>query len=293
MSTEFNRAPPPDPDLVAADVTRALAEDIGPGDLTALLIPADRIVQADLITREAGVLCGRAWFDACFQRLDPAASICWQAGEGATLTAGQRLCVLRGHARALLTGERAALNFLQLLSGVASRTRQYVDCVAGTAAKIVDTRKTLPGLRHAQKYAVRVGGGANHRFALWDAMLIKENHIAAAGSITAALAAVQKLAAQYPACRFVQVEVEDLLGMDEALDAGATMLLLDNFDLDMLSEAVRQNRARKTPAVLEASGGVTKATLAAIAQTGVDRISIGTLTKDIKALDLSMRFCAA
>jgi nicotinate-nucleotide pyrophosphorylase (carboxylating) len=273
---------------IAANVAAALREDVGAGDLTADLIPADRTGAATVIAREAAVLCGTAWFDACFRQIDPDVRIDWLATDGDRIAPEQVLCRLTGQARSLLTGERSALNFLQLLSGVASKTRIYADVVAGTRAQVVDTRKTLPGLRLAQKYAVLVGGGGNHRLALWDAILIKENHIMAAGSIAAALAAARAVAqAAGPRCRFVQVEVENLAELDEALQAGAGMVLLDNFPLDMMRAATTGNAGR---AILEASGGVSLEGLRAIAETGVDRISIGALTKDVKALDLSMRF---
>ncbi|MDR2637784.1 MAG: carboxylating nicotinate-nucleotide diphosphorylase [Zoogloeaceae bacterium] len=276
---------------IAAQAAAALAEDIGPGDLSAQLIPAQQTGQAWIITREAGILCGRAWAEACFTRLDPGVRLVWRAEEGARVAPGECLCELSGNARALLSGERAALNFLQLLSGIASRTRQYVDLAAGTPAQIVDTRKTLPGLRLAQKYAVRAGGGGNHRLALWDAILVKENHIIAAGGIPPALAAAREISrASQGRCRFIQIEVENLEEMQEALEAGAEMLLLDNFDLPALREAVARNRLFPRPAILEASGEVTLETLPAIAKTGVDRISIGALSKNVQALNLSMRF---
>ncbi|MDR0233670.1 MAG: carboxylating nicotinate-nucleotide diphosphorylase [Zoogloeaceae bacterium] len=281
--------PLPLSEIIRANVALALAEDLGPGDLTASLIPANRRAKAELVSREAGVLCGQAWFNACFTSLDPDVKIKWQPEEGASIAAGQTLCEISGNARALLSGERAALNFLQMLSGVASQTRRYVDCVRDTHAVIVDTRKTLPGLRLAQKYAVRVGGGGNHRFALWDAILIKENHIAAAGGIRAALEAAERLAQSEPSCRFVQIEVENLNDMKTALAAGATMLLLDNFTVPLLEKAVALNRELGSPALLEASGGATLKTLARIAATGIDRVSVGALTKHIKALDLSLR----
>jgi len=281
--------PLPLAEIIKVNVALALAEDLGPGDLTASLIPADNEAKALLTSREGGILCGQPWFDACFTSLDPDIEIKWQVEEGAAIIAGQTLCEIRGKARALLSGERAALNFLQMLSGVASQTRSYVDCVRNTAAVIVDTRKTVPGLRLAQKYAVRVGGGNNHRFALWDAILIKENHIAAAGGIRPALLAAKRLVELQAHCRFIEIEVENLAEMETALDAGASMLLLDNFPLPLLKRAVDLNRQHGSPAILEASGGVTMETLSQIAATGVDRISVGALTKDIKALDLSLR----
>ena len=285
MSIEFDYP-------LAAEITRnvdaALAEDIGPGDLTAGLVPADRIARATVISREPGVLCGRAWFDRCVTALDPAAEVVWHADDGDLIAPNQVLCEIRANARALLSAERSALNFLQLLSAVASKARIYADAIAGTKAQVVDTRKTLPGLRIAQKYAVRCGGGGNHRLALWDAILIKENHIHAAGGIPEAMAAA-RLAAEVAGnrCKFIQVEVESLDELNIALASGATMVLLDNFTLDMMREASAINAGR---AVLEASGNVSLETIRGIAETGVDRISIGALTKDVKALDLSMRF---
>ena len=277
---------------LAAEITRnvdaALAEDIGPGDLTASLVPGERVSRAIVISREAGVLCGRAWFEGCVKGLDPAAEIDWRAADGERIAPDQVLCQIRANARALLSAERSALNFLQLLSAVASKARIYADAIAGTRAQVVDTRKTLPGLRIAQKYAVRCGGGDNHRLALWDAILIKENHIHAAGGIAEVLAAARLVAGQAgDRCRFIQIEVESLAELRVALDAGATMVLLDNFTLAMMREAAAINAGR---AILEASGNVTLETIRAIAETGVDRISVGALTKDVKALDLSMRF---
>lgn len=269
---------------VAANVAAALAEDLGSrGDLTAQLIPAGRRVRAHVITREEAVLAGRPWFDACFQALDDSVTIAWQAREGERIHAGQVLCEIEGDARALLSAERPALNFLQTLSGVATETRRYVEAIAGTRARIYDTRKTLPGLRLAQKYAVRCGGGENHRMGLFDGILIKENHIAAAGGIRPALGAAFRLA---PEDVFVQIEVETLAQLDEALACGAQLVLLDNFDLAGMREAVRLNAGR---AQLEASGGVNLETVRAIAETGVDRISVGALTKHVRAVDLSMR----
>jgi len=268
---------------VRADVQRALAEDVGSGDLTAALIAEGTSLRARVIAREAAVLCGRPWFDQVFQQVDPSVQIAWQAAEGERIAAGQTLCRLEGPARALLTGERCALNFLQLLSGVATRTREYVDAIAGCRARILDTRKTLPGLRFAQKYAVVTGGGANHRMGLYDMVLIKENHIAAAGGITAAIQAAARLAPGTP----LQVEVETEAQLAEALGAGARLILLDNFSVERMHAAVVFTAGR---AELEASGGITFDTVSAIAKTGVDRISIGALTKDVRALDLSMRF---
>lgn len=272
------------------NVSAALAEDVGAGDLTASLVPGERRVKATVISREAGVLCGTAWFDECVRRCDPTAKVTWQGADGDRIAANQLLCEIDGNGRALLTAERSALNFLQLLSAVASKVRIYADAIAGTRAQVVDTRKTLPGLRIAQKYAVRAGGGGNHRLALWDAILIKENHIHAAGGIAQAMAAAKQVAEQAKdRCKFIQIEVESLDELNQALDAGATMILLDNFSLDMMREASRINAGC---AVLEASGNVTLETIRSIAETGVDRISVGALTKDVKALDLSMRFVA-
>jgi len=233
--------------------------------------------------REHAILCGTAWFDRCLHRLDPAAAIRWLARDGDTVQAGQVVCEISADTRALLTGERAALNFLQLLSGTATQTRLYVDAIEGTGARIVDTRKTLPGLRLAQKYAVRCGGGTNHRLGLYDGILIKENHIIAAGGITAAFEHARRLAG---ADFFIQVEVEKLEELAEALDAGATMILLDNMNPEQMRQAVGLTAGR---AELEASGGVRLDSVRAIAETGVDRISIGTLTKDVHAIDLSLR----
>ncbi|HEX6828050.1 MAG TPA: carboxylating nicotinate-nucleotide diphosphorylase [Burkholderiales bacterium] len=269
---------------IERNVTTAFVEDLGPGDLTANLIPSGQPGKAKVLTREDAVLAGTAWFDACFRRLDPGVGIRWSARDGERIAAGQVLCEIEGEARALLSAERPALNFLQLLSGVASRTRHFVDAVRGTRAKILDTRKTLPGLRLAQKYAVRCGGGVNHRMGLYDGILIKENHIAAAEGIAPALRAA--LAAAAPGV-MVQIEVESLTQLREALDAGATLVLLDNFSLEMMTEAAGIATGR---AELEASGGITLDTVRAVAETGVDRISIGSLTKDLRAVDLSMRF---
>jgi nicotinate-nucleotide pyrophosphorylase (carboxylating) len=268
---------------IERNVLTALAEDIGGGDLTALLTPANRPAVGVVTSREDAVLCGTAWFEACLRRLDPAARIRWLARDGEAIQSGQVVCEIAADTRALLTSERSALNFLQLLSGTATQTRRYVEAVAGTMAKIVDTRKTLPGLRLAQKYAVRCGGGTNHRLGLYDGILIKENHIIAAGGITAAFNQALRLA---NGNLFIQVEVETLEELAEALDAGATMILLDNMDLTQMHQAVGLTAGR---AELEASGGVRLDTVRAIAETGVDRISIGTLTKDVRAIDLSLR----
>jgi nicotinate-nucleotide pyrophosphorylase (carboxylating) len=279
-------APPPQAEL-SRDVRRALEEDVGPGDRTAALIPEDRHGRATVITREAAVVCGRPWFDEVFRQLDPGVVVTWQADEGGVLEPGQLICGLEGRARALLTGERAALNFLQLLSGTATVTRRYVEAIAGLPCEILDTRKTIPGLRRAQKYAVRCGGGRNHRLGLYDGILIKENHIISAGSIAAAVAAAKRQRTKIP----IEVEVESLDELRQALDAGADMALLDEFSLDDLRTAVELNRAHDHgPIELEASGGVSLESLRAIAETGVDFISVGALTKHVHAVDLSMRF---
>ena len=273
--------------LVQADVARALEEDVGSGDLTAALIDPARRVRARILAREAAVICGAPWAEAALRALDPGVQLTWHVQEGQRCAADQVVLEIEGQARALLSAERTALNFLQLLSAVATKTRRYVDAVAGTRAQIVDTRKTLPGLRLAQKYAVRTGGGTNHRIGLHDAVLIKENHIAAAGGVTAVLCAAQAVAAQ---AQFIEIEVETLEQLREALQAGAKMVLLDNMPLPLLHEAVRINAAHPAGgAILEISGGVTLEGLRALAETGVDRISIGTLTKDVKATDFSMR----
>ncbi len=279
-------ADPTDPSmlsLVLLDVARALQEDLGSGDLTAGLIDPTRRARARVLARESAVICGGPWATAALRALDPTARITWHVQEGQRCTADQVVLEVEGSARALLSAERTALNFLQMLSAVATKTRTYVDAVAGTKAHIVDTRKTLPGLRMAQKYAVRMGGGTNHRIGLFDAVLIKENHIAAAGGVTAVLRATEKVAAQ---AQFIEIEVETLAQLAEALEAGAKMVLLDNMDVATLHEAVRLNAGR---AILEISGGVTLDGLRALAETGVDRISIGALTKDVKATDFSMR----
>jgi nicotinate-nucleotide pyrophosphorylase (carboxylating) len=273
---------PPPADEIRRDVERALAEDVGAGDATASLIAADARAQGSVVTRDAAILCGRPWFDACFRMLDPAVEIDWQAADGAVLSADQRLCSLRGNARALLTGERCALNFLQTLSGTATTTARYVEAVRGTRAVILDTRKTLPGLRLAQKYAVRCGGGSNHRVGLYDAILIKENHIAAAGSLGAA---VRTARTAHPRL-MVEVEVEDFAELDEALAAGVDRVMLDDFSVADMRRAVAHVGGR---VALEASGGVGLEQLRAIAETGVDYISIGALTKHVRAIDLSMR----
>ncbi len=273
------------PELLAeidANVRAALAEDIGPGDITAQLIPADRGAHARVITREPGCFCGRPWVDAVFSALDPTVQIDWKVNDGDILEAGQTLFEITGNARVLLTGERTALNFVQTLSGTATVSAQYARAVAGTPVTLLDTRKTLPGLRLAQKYAVRCGGCANHRVGLYDAFLIKENHIAACGGISQAVAKAREIAPERP----VEVEVETLAQLEQALAAEADIVMLDNFEEPALRTAVRINAGR---AKLEASGNVTDETLAALAATGVDYISIGALTKHCRALDLSMR----
>jgi len=264
------------------NILAALLEDIGSGDLTGKLVPNDTRVTARVIVREAAVLCGAPWFEGVMLAVDQDTDIAWQFAEGDLMPANSTVCTITANPRALLTAERAALNFLQLLSGVATATRRYVDVIEGTNAAILDTRKTLPGLRQAQKYAVRVGGGKNQRMALYDGILIKENHIAAAGGVTPALAAAASLNAGAP----VQIEVETIVQLEEALAAGVKSVLLDNFDLAMMREAVQVNAGR---ALLEASGGINLDTVRAIAETGVDRISIGSLTKDVHATDYSLR----
>jgi nicotinate-nucleotide pyrophosphorylase (carboxylating) len=268
---------------IARNIETALAEDIGTGDLTAGLIAAEKIATATVISREAAVLCGTAWFEACFRRLDPQVQIQWLAQDGDSVAPDQTLCRIEGQARALLSAERPALNFLQTLSATATATRRYVDAIQGSGAVIMDTRKTLPGLRLAQKYAVKVGGGENQRTGLFDGILIKENHILAAGGIAAVLAQAHQAA---PPGVSVQIEVENLDELEQALSAGARLILLDNFSLADMRQAVVTTARR---ALLEASGGITLECVRAIAETGVDRISIGSLTKDIQAVDLSMR----
>ncbi|MEN3031503.1 carboxylating nicotinate-nucleotide diphosphorylase [Chromobacterium amazonense] len=274
----------PAPHLIAQQVGQALAEDIGQCDWTARLIPADKIGSARVIAREDAVICGQAWFDECFRQVDPRCEVEWRVKEGDKVSADSELCRIAGPARALLTAERSALNFLQLLSGVASETRRYVDAAAGHRARIHDTRKTVPGLRLAQKYAVTVGGGANQRIGLFDGILIKENHIMAAGGIAAAM---EQALADLPPGVTLQIEVETLAQLEEALRHGATLILLDNMSTEQMRQAVELTAGR---AQLEASGGIDLDTVGAIAATGVDRISVGKLTKDVRAIDLSMRF---
>ena len=278
MSTRFD---PPAPAHIADEVRRALAEDLGSGDVTAALVPT-RPATATIVAKEAAVLCGVPWAEACFRALDPAARIEWRHVDGSRMAAGDIVCQVRCESRALLSAERSALNFLQTLSGTATITAQYVDAVAGTGATILDTRKTIPGLRLAQKYAVRCGGGRNHRLGLYDAVLVKENHIAAAGSIAAAVTAARRVAPGL----LLEVEVESLDELAQALGAGVDRVLLDDFAADALREAVRITAGR---CPLEVSGGVDLARVRAIAETGVDFISIGALTKHVRAVDLSLR----
>lgn len=272
------------PKDIEETVRLALTEDVGQGDLTAALIPAETQAEAQVVTREQAILCGTAWFDEVFHQVDKRVSVTWSARDGDAIHAEQILCTLRGPARALLTGERSALNFLQLLSGTATLARKYVDAVRGTRVVILDTRKTIPGLRRAQKYAVTCGGGQNHRLGLYDAVLIKENHIAAAGSIAAALRAAR---ASAPKGVTVEIEVENLEQLREALESGAERILLDNFSVEDLKAAIRETGGR---AKLEASGGIHPGNIRAVAETGVDFISIGDITKNVEAVDLSLRF---
>lgn len=273
--------------VIVHNVRTSLDEDIAAGDLTAQLVPAGQQASATIISREHAVICGIPWVEACFAAVAADSSISWQVSEGQRIAPGQVLCHIQGQARALLTAERCALNFLQTLSATATATRAYVDAIAGSSARIMDTRKTIPGLRLAQKYAVHVGGGDNQRLGLYDGILIKENHIAAAGSIDAVLAAADIAAQSAGAGISIQIEVESLEQLEQALQAGARLVLLDNFSLELLQQAVRLNGGR---AQLEASGGITLDNVRAVAYTGVDRISIGGLTKHVQAIDLSMRF---
>jgi len=266
---------------IQKQVKEALHEDIGDGDVTAQLIDDSRTAHATVICRESGILCGSAWFDLVFKQLDPIISIRWLISDGSVINANQELCTFTGSSRTLLTGERTALNFLQCLSGTASTVHQYVQAITGTNTKLLDTRKTIPGLRDAQKYAVRCGGGENHRHGLYDMVLIKENHIESAGSITLALHNAQRQFPKLP----IEVEVEKLIELEEALNAGAERILLDNMSTKVLIEAVNINQNR---AKLEASGNISLDTIHEIALTGVDYISIGAITKNLKALDLSM-----
>jgi len=276
----------PVPADLPQQVARALAEDVGSGDLTAALIPADRIGRATVITRERAIVCGLPYVEASFHGVEPQVRLEWRVAEGDSVAANQPLVDLEGPARALLTGERTALNFLQLLSGTATAAHTYAALLEGTNCRLLDTRKTIPGLRSAQKYAVRVGGGHNHRMGLFDGILIKENHIMAAGSIAAAVAAAKRDSARVP----IEVEVENLSELQQAIAAGADIAMLDDFSLDAMREAVAVNATAKKPLKLEASGGITTATIREIAETGVDFISVGSITKHVQAVDLSMRF---
>ena len=276
----------PIPADLPRQVAAALAEDIGSGDLTATLIPAEKRGHATVITREAAIVCGIPYVEASFRQVDPRVSFEWLVAEGDSVEINQRLFAVDGPARALLTGERCALNFLQLLSGTATAAHSYAVLLEGTNCRLLDTRKTIPGLRSAQKYAVRVGGGRNHRMGLFDGILVKENHIMAAGSITLAVAAAKRQGGAVP----VEVEVENLEQLRQAIDAGADIALLDNFSLSEMREAVAVNARAASPLKLEASGGITAATIREIALTGVDFISVGSITKHVRAVDLSMRF---
>ncbi|MBD8873092.1 carboxylating nicotinate-nucleotide diphosphorylase [Rhodanobacter sp. DHB23] len=273
---------PPGPELIIADVERAFAEDLGKGDATADLLPADAVAEAALTCRDDAVIAGVPWFDACFRQLDPAVQIHWQVRDGARVPPGTVLCRLSGHARSLVSAERSALNFLQLLSGTATATAAYVAAVAGTGTRVLDTRKTVPGLRLAQKYAVRCGGGHNHRIGLYDAILVKENHIIAAGGIAPAVMAARRL---HPGL-LLEVEVENLDELQQALAAGVDRIMLDNFDVPLMHEAVRLTAGRVP---LEVSGNVDLDTIGSYARTGVDFISVGALTKHVHAVDLSLR----
>ena len=276
----------PVPADLPQQVARALAEDIGSGDLTAALIPVDRVGRAGVITREPAIVCGIPYVDASFGAIDARVRLEWRVAEGDSVAANQPLVDLEGPARALLTGERTALNFLQLLSGTATAAHTYAALLEGTNCRLLDTRKTIPGLRSAQKYAVRVGGGHNHRMGLFDGILIKENHIMAAGSIAAAVAAAKRGSARVP----IEVEVENLSELQQAIAAGADIAMLDDFSLEAMREAVALNANAAKPLELEASGGITTATIREIAETGVDFISVGSITKHVRAVDLSMRF---
>jgi nicotinate-nucleotide pyrophosphorylase (carboxylating) len=271
------------PDDIKQVVQQALAEDVGTGDITAALIPEQQRSTAHILCREDAIICGAAWFDEVFRQVDNNISIDWHVHDGDNVQANQEICILKGSSRSLLTAERTALNFLQTLSAIATQTHAYVEAIKDTGARVLDTRKTLPGLRTAEKYAVACGGGHNHRMGLFDAFLIKENHIKAAGSIAAA---VQAARTQHPELK-VEVEVENLEELQDALSVGADQILLDNMTLSRLREAVTINNGR---AKLEASGGVTLTSIRDIANTGVDYISVGSLTKNIRAIDLSMRF---
>jgi nicotinate-nucleotide pyrophosphorylase (carboxylating) len=278
--------PVPVPSDLPQQVAGALAEDVGAGDLTAALVPVERVGQASVITREPAIICGIPYVGATFHEVDAGVRLEWQVAEGDSAAAGQLLFTLDGPARALLTGERTALNFLQLLSGTATAAHSYAKLLEGTNCRLLDTRKTIPGLRTAQKYAVRVGGGHNHRMGLFDGILIKENHIMAAGSIANAVAGAKQAGANIP----VEVEVENLAELRQTIEAGADIAMLDEFSLQAMREAVTLNRRSTKPLKLEASGGITLATIREIAETGVDFISVGSITKHVRAIDLSMRF---
>jgi len=280
--TATPRFAPPAAAQIAADVERALTEDLGQGDATAALLPADARAQARLTCRDAAVIAGSAWFDACFRRLDPSVQIDWRVSDGDQVAPGTLLCSLSGHARSLVTAERTALNFLQLLSATATTTARHAAAVAGTAVRVLDTRKTVPGLRVAQKYAVRCGGGHNQRMGLYDAILVKENHIIAAGGIAAAVSAARRLHPDLP----LEVEVENLDELEQALQAGVDRIMLDNFELEQMREAVARTAGRVP---LEISGNVDLQTIGDFARTGVDFISVGALTKHVHAIDLSLR----
>jgi nicotinate-nucleotide pyrophosphorylase (carboxylating) len=275
----------PIPADLSRQVAAALAEDIGPGDLTAALIPAESMARATVITREPAIICGVPYVEASFRQLDASVRFDWLVADGDAVRPNQRLFTVEGPARALLSGERCALNFLQLLSGTATAANDFASLLEGTACRLLDTRKTIPGLRTAQKYAVVVGGGHNHRMGLFDGILIKENHIAAAGSILMAVSAARRSAANVP----VEVEVETLVQLRQAIDAAADIAMLDNFSLPLMREGVALNAGSARPLKLEASGGVTAETIREIAQTGVDFVSVGSITKHLRAIDLSMR----
>jgi nicotinate-nucleotide pyrophosphorylase (carboxylating) len=278
---------PPSSEYVTRTVTTALEEDVGTGDLTAQLIPADRVSKATVITREDATLCGRAWFDEVFRQIDPRVHVTWKAADGDRVRANQLLCELSGPSRSLLTGERTALNFLQCLSAVATETTRYVEALKGTQCRVLDTRKTIPGLRLAQKYAVRCAGGTNHRIGLFDAILVKENHIAAAGSIAAAVTEARRVNSKV----MVEVEVENLDELQQALAAKVDRILIDNFSNEDMKAAVRIAREHQNKGIeLEASGNMSLETLRTVAETGVDFVSVGGLTKHVRAVDLSMRF---
>ena len=279
-------------EAIKANVQAAIVEDLigleaNEKDYTAQLIAPNQLAEASIISRESAVICGIPWVDECFKQIAPSVSIAWQVKEGESVAANQTLCTLKGKAQEMLSAERCALNFLQTLSATASATKVYVNEIKGTKAHIMDTRKTIPGLRIAQKYAVAIGGGLNQRIGLYDGILIKENHIAAAGSIASVLAEAKKIAAQQGNDLSIQIEVENLDELQSALDAGAKLILLDNFDTATLKAAVALNNNR---AILEASGGIDISNVREVALTGVDRISIGSLTKNLRAIDLSMRF---